>query len=260
MRKHLFWLICVYEQANLGQIDWRAMSLRDMARLVPDETEQLQKIGWEVPVVAVSQCLGTHPMMVSCQLCLTRRVLNEPKMLQIFSDACNQEKLAQLKQHHVDAYGIPPSPWQLARDFEIAASKETASQSVSVGVRRKRRAASSAPGGELQDAELVGHSASSAFADLGSDSHAQRPASVATGSGIKRQRGAALPLASGERAALPLASGEHVEQGKEGQAEEKPHQWYHIESTGDKKHRCKCKGNCSSECPARKARCPNPAT
>ena len=41
MRKHLFWLICVHEQANSCQIDWRAMSLRDMARLVPDEIEQL---------------------------------------------------------------------------------------------------------------------------------------------------------------------------------------------------------------------------
>ena len=99
------------------------------------------------------------------------------------------------------------------------------------------------------------------------DSHAQHPASVATGSGIKRQRGAALPLASGERAALPLASGEHVEQGKEGQAEEKPHEWYHIKSIGDngKKHKCQCKGNCISGCLARrqgtkKVGCPNPAT
>ena len=125
MCKHLFWLICVHEQANSCQIDWRAVSLWDMAKPVPDEIEQLQTIGWEVLVVAVSQCLGTHPMMVSCQLCLTHRVLNEPKMLQIFSDACNQEKLAQLKQHHVDAYGIPASPWQLARDFEIAASKKS---------------------------------------------------------------------------------------------------------------------------------------
>ena len=136
----------------------------------------------------------------------------------------------------------------------IAASKETeSSQSASAGVLKRPAASSaqSAPGGELQDAELVGHSASSAFADLGSDSHAQHPASVARGSGIKRQRGAALALASGERAALPLASGEYVEQGKEGQAEEKPHQWYHIESIGDKKHRNKCKRNCSSICPAR---------
>ena len=58
------------------------------------------------------------------------------------------------------------------------------------------------------------------MADLGSDSHAQHPDSVATCSGIKLRRGTTLPLASGGRAALPLASGEHVEQGKERQAEE----------------------------------------
>ena len=116
----------------------------------------------------------------------------------------------------MDAYGIPASPWQLARDVDIAASKETdSSQSASVGVLKRPAASSaqSAPGGEFQDAELVGHSASSAFADLGSDSHAQHPASVATGSGIRRHR-VRGKTTQGERAALPLASGEHVEQGE----------------------------------------------
>ena len=54
VHKHLFWLISVSEQAKSCRIDWRAMSLRDMAQLVPDEPEELQRIGWEVLVTAVT--------------------------------------------------------------------------------------------------------------------------------------------------------------------------------------------------------------
>ena len=60
---------------------------------------QLHKIGWQAPVVTVYQCLGTHSMMASCQLCLTWHVLKAPKRLHMFEDACNKDKLAEWKHH-----------------------------------------------------------------------------------------------------------------------------------------------------------------
>ena len=58
---------------------------------MPDQLDiaQLQEIGWEVSLTAVSHALDTHPMLVSCQLCLTHRVVNAPEKLHILRDASN---------------------------------------------------------------------------------------------------------------------------------------------------------------------------
>ena len=179
-------------------------------------------------------------MLVSCQLCLMRRVVNAPEKLQILSDASNQERLAQLQKKHVDEYGIPASPWHLAREFEMLNLPAGPSSTPSGG----RGAATR-----------------------------KRPAACI---GIKAPEAPALPLASGEQqgqgkpaeAPVPLASQEQQGQGHPSGVRFK---WYPIPipSTG-KKSQCQCKGNCNRGCPASWSRtmrrggkrptCPNPAT
>ena len=59
--------------------------------MVPDQTDQLQDIGWEVPVQAVAEYLDSHPLLVSCQLCLMRRVVKVDAKLEIFRGVGNEK-------------------------------------------------------------------------------------------------------------------------------------------------------------------------
>ena len=129
MRKHLYWLVMQHEAAQTCHVDWSIVKLGDMARLVPDETGQLEEIGFDTYVTPVAQCLGVHPLLVSCHLCLTRRVVTVAEKFAILSDDGNRDRLLQLKQDHVAAYGIPASPWQLVKDFEQAAKQKAPSAS-----------------------------------------------------------------------------------------------------------------------------------
>ena len=239
LRKHMYWLVMQHEAQGTCKVNWD-FKFADLLGLVPDETDQLQDIGLDVSVLPVAQCLGAHPLLVSCHLCLTHRVAKVPDKLAILSDAGNRAELLRLKQDHVASYGIPASPWQLVRDFEVAAKK---TPSASGGVRKRPACAASlaspGPPPPVPLAELSGAKPSVA-----------EPALAASGE---------LPLASGE-GERPGAPGEGV------RAQQTQHEWHRIAWESSQKIKCRCKGNCLPRCPAhtklksgKAGVCPNPA-
>merc|ERR1712026_15869 len=84
IRNHMYWLIQKHEKAESCKVDWHKLSSHDIAQMVPDQTDQLQDIDWKLPVQAVAEYLGTHPLLVLCQLCLVHRVVSVPEKYNVF--------------------------------------------------------------------------------------------------------------------------------------------------------------------------------
>ena len=229
IRKHMYWLVWEHEQRETCHVDWASLTLGDLSKMMPDQAKHLEEIGNSVRVLEVAKVLQVSPMLISCKLCLTGRML-KTEHLKLLKDIGNTELLLRLKKEHIDKFGIPPSLMHLA-----------------VMCKRELSSASQRKADLDQEVKLPSVSGEA------NDEDGKLP----SGSGEDFEEDKTLPSGSGEGKGKDDGDQkeEEEEEGGDGYAV-----WFPIPHKGKGAKLCQCKGNCLSRCPGRLHGCPNEAT
>ena len=67
------WLVKTHEARNTCEVHLASMSMQDLAKLVPDQSDSLSELAGQ-NVGVISSLLGVEPLLLSCLVCLLRTV------------------------------------------------------------------------------------------------------------------------------------------------------------------------------------------
>ena len=271
IRKHLIWLINQHEQVGTYCVNWHSMTLRELSKIMPDEADHLISIGGDVNAGKLAEVLRVGPMLISCLLCLVGRVLKRHDYAEALGNADNRDMILALKRDHEVSYGIPPSLWHLAK---MCVLKLKGPEAVIPSVSGEADQADGDEDEKDEGDDKDEDDDDKGEDDKGDDKHEDHKregedADVEEASPavherhqFKRRRWKALPFPSDSGDAAQAVSVEEVRAHVDERSK-----WYHIPHVRarGKLKSCHCKGNCFSNCPARKKnmsepRCPNPAS
>ena len=112
------WLAKAHEARNTCEVHLASMSMQDLAKLVPDQSDSLSELAGQ-NVGVISSRLGMEPLLLPCLVCLVRPVIDSRQVdsMDALREHKNSPRLEESIRTHKSKYGMPPTPWHLMYSF-----------------------------------------------------------------------------------------------------------------------------------------------
>jgi len=160
VRKQALWLIEAHKDRGTCRVDWSQMTVRDLGKLMPDSTDNLEKVGFSHKATVFDVVEGMDPLRTATFLCLLRPVEKDKTHLKAITNSANHELGFRLIEEHKSKFGVPPPPsWlakQLAEGGRVGGHRPRDDQSSTGHTQNAALGADSAPG-ETQKAAVQEH-------------------------------------------------------------------------------------------------------
>lgn len=117
VRKQALWLIQAHQARGTCRVDYSQMLVKDLARLMPDSSNSLSKVGFSEKASVFGVVEGMDPLVVATFLCLFLPVEKKLSHMSAITNPSNHAQALRMIEEYKSLAAVPPLPSWLAENL-----------------------------------------------------------------------------------------------------------------------------------------------
>ena len=126
LRKEMSWLLQTHTAAGTNQVEWAAITMKELLQWAPDECSELRPLHDKSVQEVMAHCGQLEPLMLPAYACLTRNIRATGREKILFEHSNRDAVLAAIASFE-KSFGVKPSPLQLVKTLSQQSSGTSAS-------------------------------------------------------------------------------------------------------------------------------------